>query len=435
MDSLSFSLNDIETIHLHLKHLEYLKLKLKLLPISDIAFAQMADVSPATTMRKLRIGSKNTDHRWLSYFTHKYPNLRKIELCTINSPADPKDQRNSAMAILFKDPLVFQHLKNLDIRYYNYVGEEDKFAWKISDSKNTMINRVVVSINQTGAYSPNNLCDVPKRITDACLTKYSKSIRSFHLSCKSMHTVPIQLIEMENTLCNLVKLEINSPVSVELDTFLCIAPRLKSLQLEHADIQIKDELYTSKRFRLQSFKVKDAKITSDVLRFLSFHCRDLKELDLIESSVCANSKTPGFQFIDMAYTRLEMLNIYSTEFIVNENNEYPNTTNIALITRPVEDIPPKQEYDPNALPTVIGEPTKTHYDWFYASEHKIMLPISAARAYRIICFFSTYEENKIIMLQEARKKKEAYDHWSEKFVFGYTKIRLGYVVNYKVPTI
>ncbi|KAI9028104.1 hypothetical protein CLU79DRAFT_551845 [Phycomyces nitens] len=432
IDSLYFSLNDIETIHSHLKHLEHLKLKSKLLPISDIAFAKIADVSPVTAMRRLEIKSKNTDHRWLYYFGHKYPNLRKIEFCTINVPGDLKEQRNSAMAIFFKDPLVFQHLKKLDIRYYNYVGKADRLLWEISDSKNTMIDRVVVSFNQTGAYSLNNLCDVPKRITYACLTKYSKSIKSFHLSCKSMYTVPIQLIEMENALCNLVDLVIKNPISVELDTFLFLAPRLGSLELEHADIQIKDELYTSKRFGLQTFKVKDAKITSDVLRFLSFHCRDLKELNLIESSVYGNFTTPGCQFIDMTYSRIKKLFIYSTEFIIKDNNECPDNVNIALITRPVEDIPPKQEYDPNVQPNIIGAPTKAHYHWFYASEPQNMNAISKAQSSRIMKFISNYEENKRITLERAHIKiRKPSKRWKRRCVFGYTKIKLGYVADYR----
>ncbi|KAI9025137.1 hypothetical protein CLU79DRAFT_886146 [Phycomyces nitens] len=178
------------------------------------------------------------------------------------------------MEIFLTDPLVFQHLRKIDIQYTNYAGESDRFVWEISDSKNTTFEHVAISINQMDVYSPDNLCDFPKRITDACLTKYSKKINSFYLSCKSIHTVPIQLMEMENTLCNLIRIQISSPTSVDLDSFLSLSPRLESLELEHADIKVRDELYTSNRFGLQSFKVNDAKITSNVLRFLSFHCRD-----------------------------------------------------------------------------------------------------------------------------------------------------------------
>ncbi|KAI9016395.1 hypothetical protein CLU79DRAFT_837690 [Phycomyces nitens] len=130
------------------------------------------------------------------------------------------------------------------------------------------LDRVAISIDQGDTYSPDNLCDFPKRIMEACLTRYSKTINSFSLSCKPLHTVPIQLIEMENIICNLVELVINSPVSVELDTFLSLSPRLKSLELFHTDIKVRDNFYTSKRFGLQEFRVNNAKITSDVLRFL-----------------------------------------------------------------------------------------------------------------------------------------------------------------------
>ncbi|KAI9028159.1 hypothetical protein CLU79DRAFT_553993 [Phycomyces nitens] len=431
IDSLSFSLNDIETIHSHLKHLGHLVLKSKLLPISDIAFTQIEDVSPATTMRNLRVVSEKTDNRWLYYFAHKYPNLRKIEVCTSNALSNPEEQRNSTMAILFKDHLVFQHLKNLDIRYTNYAGRSDRFLCEISDSKNTTFEHVAISINQMDDYSPNNLCDFPKRITEACLTKYSKKIKSFYLCCKSIHTVPIQLIEMENTLCNLVKLEINSPVFVELDTFLSSAPRLKSLELFYTTVQVKDELYTSKRFGLQAFRVNDAKITSKVLRFLSFHCRDLRELDLNRSSVYGNFTTPGCQFIDMTYSRIERFYIDSTAFIIQDNKNCPDNVNITLITRPVNYIPPKQEYDPNVLPNVIGTPTRLYYDWFYAPEPQKVHPISETQASRIMKFFSNYERNKRITLNRVYiKTSQPTINWENRCVCGYTKIKLGYIDNY-----
>ncbi|KAI9028177.1 hypothetical protein CLU79DRAFT_885063 [Phycomyces nitens] len=237
---------------------------------------------------------------------------------------------------------------------------------------------------------------------------------------------------METTLWNLSELRIGGSTSVELDTFLSWAPRLKALSLYNSDIKIRDELYTSKRFGLQSLELCRAEITSDVLRFLSFHCRDLSTLFLYRLFVYGNSTTPGCQFIDMTYSRLERFYIDRTEFIIQEN-ECPDNINIALITRPVEDIPPKQDYDPNVLPTVIGTPTKAHYDWFCTPGPQEMHPISKAQGSRIMKFFSNYEENKRITLEEAHiKTRNPRRCWKDRCIFGYTKIKLGYVNMYSI---
>ncbi|KAI9028076.1 hypothetical protein CLU79DRAFT_832492 [Phycomyces nitens] len=433
ISSLSFSLNDLETIHLNLKHLGHLSLKSKLLPISDIALAQIADVLPATTMRKLRIESENTDHRWLYYFAHKYPNLRTIEFHGSNTLTNPEEQRNSTIPMLLKDSFVFQYLTELYIRYPDFTGEEDILFWDIPNFENIPLKRATIYIRPMDPHSPDNHCDFCKRITESYLTKFSKTIELFNLCCESIHTVPVQLVKMENTLYNLVKLYTNIPISADIDSLLCAAPRLKTIVLFDADIKVRDELYTPKRFDLQSFTLYSGNITSDVLRFLSFHCRSLDVLELKKLSIYGNFTTPGCQFIDMTYTRLKKLDISYTEFIIQDNTECPDNINIMLITRPVEDIPPKQEYDPNVLPTVIGTPTKAHYDWFYASEPKMMHPISKERGSRIIKFFSNYEENKRITLEKAPiKMRKHCNRWKRRCAFGYTNIGLGYVADYEV---
>ncbi|KAI9028103.1 hypothetical protein CLU79DRAFT_843542 [Phycomyces nitens] len=118
--------------------------------------------------------------------------------------------------------------------------------------------------------------------------------------------------------------------------------------------------------------------------------------------------------------------------VPKHSKKCPDNVNITLITRPVEDIAPKQEYGPNVLPTVIGTPTKAHYDWFCTPEPKMMCHISTAEGSVIMKFISNYEENKRITLERANIK--IGERWKRRCTFGYTDIELGYVANYKTST-
>ncbi|KAI9028158.1 hypothetical protein CLU79DRAFT_885047 [Phycomyces nitens] len=428
-----FSLNDLETIHSHLKHLEHLKLDSILLPVSDTDLVRVTDVLPATAMRSLEINHEKAGNRWLYYFGRKYPNLRTLEFWTSWSVLDSEEQIKTTTTLFDNALPSFQHLTKVDLTNSHCNDNEEILFMDITNFDNVPLKHVSISINSKIGSHPDNVFNVSKRIVDACMTKYAKTIESVYIDYQSINTVPIQFIEVETTLCKLVKLDINIPMSVELDTLFCAAPHLKILVLYGADIKIKDELYTSKRFGLQSLRLFSGKSTSDVLRFLSFHCRGLNELDLTGLSVYGNFTTPGCQFIDMTYSRLKILCIYYTSFIIQDNKECPENINITLITRPVEDMPPKQEYDPNVLPNVIGVPIKAHYHWFHASKPQPTNTISRARGSRITKFISNYEENTRLALERDPliKIRKPSNHWKDRCVFGYTKIKLGYVADYR----
>ncbi|KAI9032544.1 hypothetical protein CLU79DRAFT_841859 [Phycomyces nitens] len=217
------------------------------------------------------------------------------------------------MALFRQVPVSFQHLENLKIKYFHVIEEREFFLADKINFHDTPLKHIsiVISVPYV-AYSPDNLCDVPKNIAETCLAKLSKTIKSFQLKYPNPHTTPLHLMGMENNLCNLVKLGISISVFADIDTLFRAAPRLRYLELAYADIKVKDELYNSERFKLRSFGLTNSTITSDVLQFLSFHCRNLDTLSLID------------------------------------------------------DIPPKQEYDPKVLSTVSGGTSvKTHYDFFY----------------------------------------------------------------------
>ncbi|KAI9032572.1 hypothetical protein CLU79DRAFT_841876 [Phycomyces nitens] len=215
------------------------------------------------------------------------------------------------------------------------------------------------------------------------------------------------LTGIENSLCNLVKVNINIPTIADIDTFLRAAPRLKSLKLLQADIKVKDDLYNSERFELQSFDLSHSTITSDVLRFLSFHCRNFDTLNMNYTSVYGSFTTPGCQLIDMTYGRFETVSLENTSFFIKDNKKCPENRNVTLITRQVDGIPPKQEYDPNSLPVDIGETSdKDHYEWIYQyPAHDFMDEISEEQASFITKFVSNYEENKKLTLDKALDTK------------------------------
>ncbi|KAI9032563.1 hypothetical protein CLU79DRAFT_152713 [Phycomyces nitens] len=349
---------------------------------------------------------------------------------------DIEVQRHITMTLLQQVPVSIQH-ERFNLKYSHNIEREellfiDKICFHDAPLKNLSID-VLVRYD----FSPDNLCDASKIIAETFLERCSKTIKSLNLKCDSRYATPINLTGMENSLCNLVKVKMSARTVADIDTFLRAAPRLKYLQLECSTIKIRKQLYNSERFELQSFDLRRSKITSNVLRFLSFHCRKLDTLSLVQTSVYGSFTGPGCQWIDMTYSRLQSLSINTIRFIIEDNKKCSDNLNTTLITRPVDDIPQNQDYDSNILPVNAGNsPFKTDNDWFYENDPDSTIKISGLQASYTKESFSNYEENKRIAMEDARqfKKRKLSEISKYNFVFGCTKISLGYVSNYSRST-
>ncbi|KAI9032574.1 hypothetical protein CLU79DRAFT_830418 [Phycomyces nitens] len=320
-DMKGLSVNNFETIHSHLKHLEYMKLKLSFLTLPDTEHERIPNVSPATTMKILDIISSNADYRWLCYFSRKYPNLHTLDLGLKYLLLGSKARRHNTMTLFQQVPVSFQHLESLNLKYCHNIEREELLIIDKICFHDAPLKHLSIDVSVRYGSSPDNLCDASKIIVETFLESCSKTIESLNLKCAIDYGIPINLTWMENNLCKLVKVEINIPTVVDIDAFLRAAPRLKYLQLKYSDIKVKKQLYNSERFELQSFDLSYSTITSDVLRFLSFHCRNLNTLSLCEVSVYGSFTTPGCQSIDMTYSRLQSLSIDKTIFIIKDNKK------------------------------------------------------------------------------------------------------------------
>ncbi|KAI9032630.1 hypothetical protein CLU79DRAFT_155055 [Phycomyces nitens] len=430
----SFSVNNLETIHSHLKHLEYMRLGTDLLTLSDTDLERIPNVSPATTLKTLGIVSDRTDYRWLCYLARKYPNLHTLELDINYLLTDIEVQRRSTMALFQQVPISFKRLTKLKCIYSSDNKGGNLFFMDKINFHDAPLKHIRIITSLTSGPFADYLCAASNTIVETILERCSKTIESIDQTCNRNHTTTITLTGMENSLCNLVKLDLSIFTVADIDTFLRAAPRLKYLKLLSADIKVKDEFYNSERFELQSFGLRHSTITSDVLRFLSFHCRKLDTLSLVKTSVYGSFTTLKCQSIDMTYSRLETLSIENTRFIIKgSSKECPNNLNITLITRPVDDIPPKQEYDPNILPVNVGDtPFKTRNDWFYEDGPDNMFKCLGSQASYVNEFLSKYAEIMRFPMQGNfyRRRISLTGTWSQNFVYEYTKISLGYVSNY-----
>ncbi|KAL0086851.1 hypothetical protein F4703DRAFT_1915918 [Phycomyces blakesleeanus] len=71
----AYTLEDIETIHSYLPHLEHLSLTISIDPLSERDIVEIQKIKPAEKMKSFAIATDCPDASWMHYFSRKYPNL------------------------------------------------------------------------------------------------------------------------------------------------------------------------------------------------------------------------------------------------------------------------------------------------------------------------------------------------------------------------
>ncbi|KAL0091421.1 hypothetical protein J3Q64DRAFT_1723564 [Phycomyces blakesleeanus] len=435
---LTFTLNDLETIHTHLLHLNRLELSSDLLPLSETDLTRITKISPANKMTLFGINTKSTDHRWLCYFARKYPNIRTLNFSTSNCEPELERQRDSIITLFKHVSHPFQHLKTVNIGNYNCPRKEYLLFWDMIAPCQIPLKNISLIARKLSntSYSSEELEGLSIDIMKLCLQQFSNTLESVSIEYDYNDAIPIDLNEIVGTTCNLVHLKLDTAlVSFKLDLLLDKTPCLKSLGLKKAHVEIDSITFSNpKRHALQSLKIFRSQIVSDVLRYLSFHCRELNVLDLVNTKVFGSiSSTTGCNFIDMTYTRFKSLLIRNTEFIIKENEVCNENIDITVITHPVNDMPPKDDNEPSNSPVSIGLPhIKARYHWFYRERSCTMKAFSKSQGSRVGKFFAEFERKKEnalktnFYLDQVNKKKV---NWKRNCVYGYTKIKCGYVAD------
>ncbi|KAL0091156.1 hypothetical protein F4703DRAFT_1837607 [Phycomyces blakesleeanus] len=434
----TLALSDFELLHTRLIHLSHLELSTNLLVTSGTEVRRMTEVLPAKKIKIFRMLSKQTDHRWLYYFARKYPNLEKLTFSTFNDKVESDKQKNDIIALLRNLTRPFQHLKTLHLGSVNYPHKEYLLFWDI-------ITCCRVSLECIHVYSCNaandrifsrDLRNLPKVLIEICSTKFSETIKDLSFMCDKHMNIPKSLIKQNDVFCNLVHLKIRYPLEpFKLDDLLDKKIFLQSLTLFKVVIDINpDALTSTKRHALRLFEVHYSNLTSDILRYLSTHCGNLNSLHLIKTIVNGSiNSTPGCQFIDLTYTRFKSLRLLGTCFILKDNPKSEHNLNIMLVTRPVEDTPPKNLDQIEALPIVIGGLTvKAHYHWLYADGYGFLKTLPKNQHSKAEKFFMQFEKNKekalkTIFYEDKTRKPKI--NWKKNYVYGYTKIKCGYIAN------
>ncbi|KAL0088004.1 hypothetical protein F4703DRAFT_1843627 [Phycomyces blakesleeanus] len=438
---LTFTLNDLETIHTHLLHLNDLELSSDLLPLSETDLIRLTKVLPAKKMTVFGKYTRSTDHRWLCYFVRKYPNIRTLNFSISHYEPELKRQEGDMVSFFTQIPHPFQHLRTLNIGINDFQRREYLLLWDIIATcqislKNISIMSCKLNKDSYFSYSSEEFGSLNLDIMKLFWRQFSKTLESFSIDYDYRDVIPIDIMEIAGTTCNLVHLKLDTAlVSFKLDLFLGKTPSLKSLDLGKSHVEIDSITFSNpKRHALQSLKIFRSQIVSDVLRYLSFHCRELNVLDLVNTKVFGSiSSTTGCNFIDMTYTRFKSLLIQNTEFIIKENEVCNENIDITVITHPVNDMPPKDDNEPSNSPVSIGLPhIKARYHWFYRERSCTMKAFSKSQGSSVGKFFAEFERKKEnalktnFYLDQVNKKKA---NWKRNCVYGYTKIKCGYVAD------
>ncbi|KAL0081045.1 hypothetical protein J3Q64DRAFT_1701562 [Phycomyces blakesleeanus] len=446
-----FRLSEFELIHTRLVHLTHLELSSRLLSISGTEIQRMGEVSPANKIKLFRMISSKTDHQWLYYFAKKYPNLESFNFSTISDELESEKQRNNIISLLQSLTHPFQHLKALYLGDKNYLPKEYLLYYDMINCFKPPLERIYIYIFQRNLFGnlSKPLSALNKLFRYMCSSRLSGSLKDLCVLCPEVLIITTLLIKRKDTFYNLVHLKLSCPFQpFNLDDLLDKRNFLKTLDLRFAKIEINPKaLKRTKRRSLQSFTATRSEITSDVLRYLSFQCRDLNTLYLHRTKVFGKfNSTQGCHFIDMSYTRFNLLRFVSVPFIIKDNPINGHNINITLITRPVDDIPPKNDDSVETLPISFESSSfKVHYDWLY-SLNSSMRPLPKAASKNAEEFFMNFEDNKELFLntyvpnprtEKINLNKWKYDpkchnktDWKLKFIYGYTRIKCGYVANF-----
>ncbi|KAI9014491.1 hypothetical protein CLU79DRAFT_766966 [Phycomyces nitens] len=439
--TISFSMEDIETLHDHLPYLSYLSLKVDLADFSAQDLLESTAVVPAKRLRELTIHSRVTDRRWFYYFARKYSRLTTFKWMTRGAKKIEDDHHSEAAAMLSVLPCAFPYLKTVDI---TACGDPRRSYLIFRDLFCAL--RVPIKELTYNVVSPFDEHELFEKIVQLCTNSYTETLERLTIGNSMTRQRPFSVLKSFHRLPRLVHLDFSSPNShVDLDGILDRCQSLKTMCVGQGSLSTKPSSLSPTPHGLRLIEFNKMKIKSSALSYLSSRCRRLNYMYLRNSSIYGQiSEKSRNLAIDMSFTRFELLRIQAIK--VYSNSDLTSTDpSIDLITlaRSAPTPPPRKGSKPSASFPLSFYSKGTHVQNWLHSDCKIELAVGGA------CLMQTLEKqdidhacvslmdrpyNKDLDKDRTRSPQETND-WPKSLCLGYATLRCGIIDAYEIDSI
>ncbi|OAD67095.1 hypothetical protein PHYBLDRAFT_74110 [Phycomyces blakesleeanus NRRL 1555(-)] len=282
---------DFENLHSHLPRLDYLSMNSTLEALCTEDLVETPKIMPAKHLTVLKLCVDDMSPQWMYYFAHKYQNIRQLEFNINTELYMPNCFRDEATIMLFKLRSVFSHLRNVSLTGRSGTEWSQITFWELL-----------------------GLSGVPIKYLNSTIEKLRLS------SCISFNE-PCRLPSIISLCLNLVDLDICSyDTHIAIDTLLDNCRFLTKLVMDTRTILLNPNTpATPLTHILESIEIRVAWTSRQIFSYLSSRCRKLKEMRLTGISIHGLvSHETGCYYLDMPYTRFELLQLNSVLFYSSE---------------------------------------------------------------------------------------------------------------------
>ncbi|KAL0093039.1 hypothetical protein J3Q64DRAFT_1722660 [Phycomyces blakesleeanus] len=327
-----FGMDEFEKLHKLLPRLSDLSLIVKPGPLSKKDLSIIDKVQPIHHFTRLNLTVFGTPYQRPFYFAYKYPNLRSLEWENSVESDMISGTWDSNIDKLFEVlPRTFGKLESV------IVGTRETLALRVTHLL-SYLDRAAVSakhLNYRYLSIPAGP-DPALRTTEPCITMFSTTLKRFSLTyptCFVRVYVKKPIFEYCHCLTELNL--INLDIIVELDVLFNCLPSLTRFTFYGGIFSVSQGVSnTVSNHGFLKLNLKSIRVKFDAFEYMSFHCRELRAMDLIRVKVSGHiSQSTGNILLNMPYIILKSLNICNMQYFDENDAEYQFPINIMRVSQ------------------------------------------------------------------------------------------------------
>ncbi|OAD73723.1 hypothetical protein PHYBLDRAFT_64677 [Phycomyces blakesleeanus NRRL 1555(-)] len=309
-----FRLEDVETIHTHLKNLDTLILGTELSCLSPQNLELLSTVQPAVAMTFVKFSVNPVDLRWLYYWAIKYPRLRTLEWITRHDFDPVYMFRDETLLLFSQQDSPFEYLRNLRLLGGIYSRILDKTLIDLLCNFKIALKNIKYE-TQVG----RNDAQPTLQLIEDIMRSSSNTIEDFSLSLQHPIANP-RTVPMTFSVCpHLVNLKIcgwTTHLGLDLLLDYCVAVKRLDITVDTLSIDSESSLaFFQSVHSMTYFRLIANSVHASVFNYLSKRCKNLQHMELLNVDIVGpQSVENGSMLIDMSFTHFKTLRLNCTNF-------------------------------------------------------------------------------------------------------------------------